>query len=95
LLACHSAKQGGLSLVPAVRQGAAIRRASHLGGIDHAAGVLERGWRKLCNKEIAEKLGVTEGTVKAHLHAIFEKLGVRSRIELMIALSGRSKLAPD
>ena len=49
----------------------------------------------LSNKEIAEKLGVTEGTVKAHLHTIFEKLGVRSRIELMIALADRSKLAPD
>jgi len=36
----------------------------------------------LSNKGIAEKLGVTEGTIKAHLHAIFEKLGVRSRIEL-------------
>jgi two-component system nitrate/nitrite response regulator NarL len=45
----------------------------------------------LSNKEIAAKLGVTEGTVKAHLHAIFEKLGVRSRIEIMIALAGRTK----
>jgi two-component system, NarL family, nitrate/nitrite response regulator NarL len=49
----------------------------------------------LSNGEIAEKLGVTEGTVKAHLHAIYEKLDVRSRIELMIALGDRSKLAPD
>lgn len=40
----------------------------------------------LSNKEIARKLDVTEGTIKAHLHAIYEKLGVRSRIELMIAL---------
>jgi RNA polymerase sigma factor (sigma-70 family) len=45
----------------------------------------------LSNKEIAEKLGVTEGTVKAHLHAIFEKLGVRSRIEIMIALADRRR----
>jgi len=45
----------------------------------------------LSNKEIAEKLGVTEGTVKAHLRAIYDKLGVRSRIELMIALAGRTK----
>jgi two-component system, NarL family, nitrate/nitrite response regulator NarL len=45
----------------------------------------------LSNKEIANKLGVTEGTVKAHLHAIFEKLGVRSRIEIIIALAGRTK----
>jgi two-component system nitrate/nitrite response regulator NarL len=49
----------------------------------------------LSNREIAEKLRVAEGTIKGHLHAIFEKLGVRSRIELMIALADRSKLAPD
>jgi two-component system, NarL family, nitrate/nitrite response regulator NarL len=49
----------------------------------------------LSNSEIARKLGVTEGTVKIHLHAIYEKLGVRSRMELMIALADRSKLAPD
>jgi two-component system nitrate/nitrite response regulator NarL len=49
----------------------------------------------LSNKEIANKLGVTEGTIKGHLHSIFEKLGVRSRIELIIALVDRSKLAPD
>ena len=30
----------------------------------------------LRNREIAEQLGVTEGTVKVYLHAIFEKLGV-------------------
>jgi ATP/maltotriose-dependent transcriptional regulator MalT len=39
----------------------------------------------LSNKEIANKLDVTEGTIKAHLHAIYEKFRVRSRIELMIA----------
>jgi two-component system nitrate/nitrite response regulator NarL len=49
----------------------------------------------LSNREIANKLGVTEGTIKGHLHTIYEKLGVRSRIELMIALADRSKLAPE
>jgi DNA-binding CsgD family transcriptional regulator len=43
----------------------------------------------LSNKEIATRLGVTEGTIKLHLHSIFVRLGVRSRIELMIALAGR------
>jgi len=43
------------------------------------------------NKEVAAKLGVTEGTVKAHLHSIFVQLGVRSRIELMIALGDRRR----
>jgi two-component system, NarL family, nitrate/nitrite response regulator NarL len=36
----------------------------------------------LRNRAIAEQLGVTEGTVKTYLHAIFEKLGVRTRTEL-------------
>lgn len=38
----------------------------------------------LRNREIAEALGVTEGTVKVYLHAIFEKLGVGNRTELAI-----------
>jgi two-component system, NarL family, nitrate/nitrite response regulator NarL len=41
----------------------------------------------LPNKMIARKLGVSEGTVKGHLHAIYERLGVLSRFELMIALA--------
>jgi DNA-binding NarL/FixJ family response regulator len=40
---------------------------------------LLRGFR---NKAIASQLGVAEGTVKLHVHHIFEKLGVRSRREL-------------
>jgi two-component system nitrate/nitrite response regulator NarL len=38
------------------------------------------------NKLIARKLDVVEGTIKAHLHAIYRKLGVRSRIELLDSL---------
>lgn len=38
----------------------------------------------LRNRDIAEQLGVTEGTIKAYLHTIFEKLGVTSRTELAI-----------
>jgi DNA-binding NarL/FixJ family response regulator len=45
----------------------------------------------LSSKAIAEKLGVTEGTVKCHLHAIYEKLSVHSRTALMVALADRSK----
>jgi two-component system nitrate/nitrite response regulator NarL len=35
------------------------------------------------NKAIAKKLHVTEGTVKVHLHNIYEKLNVRTRVELV------------
>lgn len=38
----------------------------------------------LRNREIGEQLGVTEGTVKAYLHAIYERLGVTNRTELAI-----------
>ena len=39
----------------------------------------------LRNKEIAERLSITEGTVKVHLHKAYDKLGVDSRIELVLA----------
>jgi DNA-binding NarL/FixJ family response regulator len=38
----------------------------------------------LRNRAIAEKLRVTEGTVKVHLHNIYRKLGLGSRLALMI-----------
>lgn len=37
------------------------------------------------NRVIAERCGLTEGTVKVHLHSIFRKLGVRSRAELIVS----------
>ncbi|MCL1860807.1 MAG: response regulator transcription factor [Proteobacteria bacterium] len=40
------------------------------------------------NKEIARVLGITERTVKAHLGAIFTKLGVRDRLQLALRLTG-------
>jgi two-component system nitrate/nitrite response regulator NarP len=36
----------------------------------------------LRNRDIAAQLGVTEGTVKVYLHAIFDKTGVDNRTEL-------------
>ena len=36
----------------------------------------------LRNRDIAAELGVTEGTVKVYLHAIFDKLRVENRTEL-------------
>ena len=38
----------------------------------------------LRNRDIAERLGVTEGTVKVYLHSVFEKTGVANRTELAI-----------
>ena len=38
----------------------------------------------LRNRDIAAELGVTEGTVKVYLHAIFDKLHVENRTELAL-----------
>lgn len=36
------------------------------------------------NREIADTLHITEGTVKVHLHNIYEKLGIEGRVELTL-----------
>ena len=45
---------------------------------------LREGW---LNKQIAYEIGVTEATVKAHITAIFRKLGVSNRTQAVITLS--------
>jgi two-component system nitrate/nitrite response regulator NarL len=44
--------------------------------------MVQRGWR---NKQIARGLGITEGTVKMHLHHIFTKMRLATRTELALA----------
>jgi len=40
------------------------------------------------NREVAEQLSITERTVKAHMSAIFEKLGLRDRLQLSLRING-------
>ena len=39
------------------------------------------------NKEVARQLDITERTVKAHLGAIYRKLGVRDRMQLVLKMA--------
>jgi DNA-binding NarL/FixJ family response regulator len=49
----------------------------------------------ISNKEIARRLDLTEGTVKVHLHNIYEKLGVSNRTALtVLAIAHRDQLRP-
>jgi DNA-binding NarL/FixJ family response regulator len=43
----------------------------------------------LRNKELANRLSITEGTVKIHLHNIYDKLGVDGRLELVLCAQQR------
>ena len=45
------------------------------------ANLVSQGMR---NREIADELGMTEGSVKVYLHRIYEKLGVNNRTELAL-----------
>jgi DNA-binding NarL/FixJ family response regulator len=38
--------------------------------------------RGFSNREVGERLSISEGTVKTHLHTIYEKLGLRGRVQL-------------
>lgn len=47
----------------------------------------------LQNKEIAEKLGIADGTVRIHVHNIFKKLGIQNRVELANRIHDRQSVA--
>ncbi|HSC28977.1 MAG TPA: response regulator transcription factor, partial [Vicinamibacterales bacterium] len=61
------------------------------GSIDELSGRLTTREREIVrmaagglrNRDIAERLFITEGTVKLHLHNIYQKLGVNGRPELI------------
>jgi DNA-binding NarL/FixJ family response regulator len=46
--------------------------------------LLRKAVQGLRNKALAEVFHVSEGTVKTHLHSIYEKLQVKSRAELIV-----------
>jgi DNA-binding NarL/FixJ family response regulator len=47
------------------------------------------------NKEVATQLFISERTVKAHLSAVFEKLGVRDRLQLVLRLAASAAPLPS
>lgn len=46
------------------------------------------------NKEIARGLGITERTVKLHVGAVLEKLGVRDRLQIALIVNGIRQSQP-
>ena len=62
-------------------------RPEDVGLTDRQAQVLALMVRGLSNREIAEQLGLSEGTVKIHATAVFKTLGVGSRTQALVAVA--------
>lgn len=86
LTAIHTVMEGHVWLPPALQteMAARLREPSRV--------LLTRREREIVrhvavgfrNAEVAARLGVTEGTIKTHLNNIFQKIGVRDRVELAL-----------
>ena len=61
-------------------------RAKDLGLSPRQAEVLGLMAKGKSNRDIAQLLGLTEGTVKIHVTAVFKALGVNSRTQALVAL---------
>lgn len=62
-------------------------RPEDVGLTERQAQVLALMVRGLSNREIAEQLGLSEGTVKIHATAVFKALGVGSRTQALVAVT--------
>ncbi|MEW5965931.1 MAG: response regulator transcription factor [Pseudomonadota bacterium] len=88
----HGGLWVGPTLMRRLMQGLARTEAANEPTLDSLSQrerqVAEAVARGATNKEIARVMGVTERTIKAHLSAIFEKLGVRDRMQLALVVNG-------
>ena len=91
LVECIRKVHGGGQWLEKTIAGAALDRLARREGAEtELAGVLTPREVEIArsigsgrsNKEIAEALFITEGTVKTHLHRIYEKLQIHGRLEL-------------
>jgi two-component system nitrate/nitrite response regulator NarP len=87
LLEClDQVREGETWIDPALghRTTVACERSPHVSLSPRERELVSLVRKGLRNRDIAEQLGVTEGTVKVYLHSVFEKTGVVNRTELAI-----------
>ena len=96
LLHCLHEAAAGRKTIPAellqaARAKADAPRGSHFGKVltHREQTVLLLAAHGMSNKEIARRLHLADGTVKVHLHNIFEKLGVTKRSALAALVNSR------
>ena len=77
-------------------QGSEFQHREYLGLLtERERGVALAVVRGATNKEVARQLDITERTVKAHLSAIFKKLTVRDRLQLVLKLASPVERIPE
>ena len=74
------------SLAPLPSSGISVQPVD-IGLTDRQSQVLALMVRGLSNRDIAEQLQLSEGTVKIHATAVFKTLGVSSRTQALVAVS--------
>jgi len=62
-------------------------RPDEIGLTDRQGQVLGLMVRGMSNRDIADQLGLSEGTVKIHATAVFKALGVSSRTQALVAVA--------
>ena len=89
--AIREARQGGVPMTREIAQkviGSFREPAIASAQLDKLSprerGILELLAQGLANKEIAGRLGISDGTIRWHLRHVYEKLQVRSRTEAML-----------
>jgi DNA-binding NarL/FixJ family response regulator len=98
LEAIRSAARGHSPLDPRVaRTVLHARRESAPGAelTDREQQVLRLVGQGMANKQIARALGIREGTVKAHLTNVFQRIGVRDRTSAALWARGHLPPSPD
>lgn len=78
---CVRAVHGGRNYVSAAIGAKLAAQATQISLTFRELDVIKLIARGCLNKEIADRLNITEGTVKSHTSALFSKLGVSNRTE--------------
>ena len=68
------------------------RRGRRAGLTGRETDIVKLVARGFANEEIAKRLSVKEGTLKIHLHNIYRKLNVDSRLALTLYVQGKGVL---
>lgn len=87
--ALQNAAGNGTGMQPTVADSIDLNRLSY-----RQKQILAMAADGLPNKEIAARLNIAEGTVKAHMHAIFKVLGVSNRTQAVIRYGAVGRAAP-